>query len=500
MGSMHGLNAIGNPLVDIKSTMSGRIDKFNTEINRIHQESNLIVRFFLKLEFLFKYGKFPPTTDTATNLDAIPLYDCIIRNIRNAPSNGSGCIKIKDNHSTYDLVYLKCTNMWSVEQHPISNGNISDDIQNPKTITITHQEMLNFMGVKQSHIMTAINYSAINQSFKNNQDILNSILKSNSQLDGYFRGLLCTPEELNEYCPKKGHKFTVGDVCGSPVTMLLAGYASGTLKMKPGQSETDFLTGFMLKYKRLIYYWENTPDSRVQMAELASELMAELQPVVSEPLTSDEHSGLLFLGDNINDRMDSDYETLARVISFLSSAGAEFLRGNHDSFVSNKKYHYAQSGYDKQIVVQLRNFFLPALYVPETNTLYTHNGVMLNSTKTKILYAFPKKTDDMELDDKQENYGEQICKYITENITYYDDDISDEYWNVPEIMNKTPTNFRPEIEDLELCAKHLNIKQVAGHTGDGLQSGHNGNAIRINGLKLIGRKSCAVPIATITGK
>lgn len=44
-GSMHGLNAIGNPLVDIKNTMSGRIDKFNTEIDRIHQESNLIVRF-----------------------------------------------------------------------------------------------------------------------------------------------------------------------------------------------------------------------------------------------------------------------------------------------------------------------------------------------------------------------------------------------------------------------------------------------------------------------
>ena len=37
-GSMHGLNAIGNPLEDIKNTMSGRIDKFNTEFDRIHQE------------------------------------------------------------------------------------------------------------------------------------------------------------------------------------------------------------------------------------------------------------------------------------------------------------------------------------------------------------------------------------------------------------------------------------------------------------------------------
>lgn len=500
---MHGLNAIGNPLVDIKNTMSRRIDGFNTEIDRIHQESNLIVRFFLKLEFLFKYGKFPPTTNNAaTDLDAIPLYDCIIRNIRNAPSNGNGCIKIKDNHSTYDLVYLKCTNMWSVEQHPISNGSISGDIPNPNTITITHQEMLNFMGVKQSHIISASNYSAnitdIKQSFKDNQGILNSILEGNSQLNGYFRGLLCRSEELNKYCPERGHKFTVGDVCGSPVTMLLAGYASGTLKMKHSQSETDFLTGFMLKYKKLIYDWEKTPADRVQMAKLASELMAELQPVVSGPLASNEHSGLLFLGDNINDRMDSDYETLARVISFLSSAGAEFLRGNHDSFVSDNSYHYAQSGYDKQIVVQLRNFFLPALYVPETNTLYTHNGVILDDAKTKVLYAFPKKTDDMKLDDKQGNYGEQICKYITENITYYDDNTSSEDWNVPEIMNKTPTNFRPEMEDLEFCAKHLNIKQVAGHAGEGLQL--ESNAIRINGLKLIGGKSCAVPIATITGK
>lgn len=494
---MHGLNAIGNPLVDIKNTMSGRIDKFNTEIDRIHQESNLIVRFFLKLEFLFKYGKFPPTTNTATNLDAIPLYDCIIRNIRNAPSNGSGCIKIKDNHSTYDLVYLKCTNMWSVEQHPISNGSISGDILNPKTITITHQEMLNFMGVKQSHIISAINYSAINQSFRDNQGILNSILKGNSQLDGYFRGLLCTPEELNEYCPERGHKFTVGDVCGSPVTMLLAGYASGTLKMKHSQSETDFLTDFMSNYKWLIYNWERTPAFRVKMAELASELMAELQPVVSGPLASNEHSGLLFLGDNINDRMDSDYKTLARVISFLSSAGAEFLRGNHDSYVSKNSYHYAQSGYDKQIVVQLRNFFLPALYVPETNTLYTHNGVTLDDTKTKVLYAFPK-LDGMELNDENEKYGEQICKYITENITHYDDNISDEDLYDSEITSKTPTSFRPEMKDLEFCATYLKIKQVAGHTGDELQLGRN--AIRINGLRDIAKKACAIPIATITGK
>ncbi|KAB3084686.1 hypothetical protein F9222_25045 [Escherichia coli] len=491
--------------------MNDQVEGLYSEIEKINQESNLIVRFFLKLEFLFKYEKFPPVgTAVPDNWDTLSLYNSIIRTILDAPSKKSdSCIKITDKDSVYDLVYLKCTNMWSVEQRSISNGNISRKI--PVSKTITHQEMLKFMGVQPGHI-SASNYStSIKQSFESNQRILQQILNSNSVLNTFFNGLLCRSDELSEYHPEKGHKFTVGDVCGSPVTMLLAGYASGTLKMKSDKSETEFMTDFMNEYKKLIMGWKDKPDQtdRNKMSTLASKLMAELQPVVSEPLASDEHSGLLFLGDNINDRMDSDYETQARVIGLLSSAGAEFLRGNHDSFdfsvyAGILQYNCAKNEHDKRIVVQLRNFFLPALYVSETNTLYTHNGVKLawDGKKIKVLYAFPE-LDGIELNGEKETYGEQICKYITDHYTYYNDNIcqyirNKEPWEANIIKGKTPTNFRPFTYELNLCAKKLNIKQVAGHVGVGLQS--EGDAIRINGFKRIDGKLCMVPIAAITGK
>ena len=496
--SVFALNDFGDPLTAIKSTMNSRLNALHEEIEKINQESNLIVRFFLKLEFLFKYEKFPPATDVTAKFDTIPLYNIIIRDIQNAPSKGDGYIKIKDKNSAYDLTYIKCTNMWTVEQRSIDNGVISK-VLNGGSKTVTHQKMLEFMGV-QSDYTSANDYStSIKQSFEKNQMILQAILKSDSELNSFFKGLLCRSDELSEYHPEKGHKFTVGDVCGSPVTMLLAGYASGTLKMKSDKSETEFMTDFMNEYKKLIMDWKDKPDQtdRNKMSTLASKLMAELQPVVSEPLASDEHSGLLFLGDNINDRMDSDYELQARVISLLGSAGAEFLRGNHDSFdfSAATEHNYGKNQHDKRIVVQLRNFFLPAVYVHKTKTLYTHNGVKLDETGTRVLYAFPE-LDGMELNSEKETYGEQIHKYITANITNYDDynyDFGDSNKTI-----KSPTDFRPKMDELDLCAKKLNIKQVAGHTDDGLQS--EGDAIRINGVNFINGKKYMVPVAAITGK
>ncbi|WP_162827846.1 hypothetical protein [Escherichia coli] len=54
------------------------------------------------------------------------------------------------------------------------------------------------------------------------------------------------------------------------------------------------------------------------------------------------------------------------------------------------------------------------------------------------------------------------------------------------------------MEELNSCAKRLNIKQVAGHHGEGLQP--EDSAIRINGIKTIDGRKYMVPIATITGK
>lgn len=489
------LNDFGTPLTMIEHTMNSRLEVLRKEINTINAETNPVARFFLKLKYLFKYEEFPPSnTDSINKFDAIPLYNNIRRSIQNAPDNGDGCIKIKDATSAYDLTYLRCTNMWSVTARSILDGQISDNISGQQTIP--HQKMLEFVGVQPRDVVSASDYSnMIKESCTRNQQFLQCILQTNSDLALFFDGLRC---DVTNYSPKNGHKFTVGDVCGSPVAMLLAGYASGTLTAKTDQPIT-FMTDVMRRYKKIIEGWQFGKEWRgkngPEISDLANFLMNNLQPVAAGPLASDAHSGLLFLGDNINDRLDSDYKIQARVISLLSSAGAEFLRGNHDSFdFKTKTYNSVETEYDKQIVVQLRNFFLPALYVPETKTLYTHNGVKLDATRTKVLYAFPEQDGLMLNDDELK--GKLICDYITKNISSYDDyaEILDED---PRAAEKTPTEFRPEMTELDSCAQRLGIKQVAGHDGFGVQI--KGNATRINGAQLINNVEYTVPIAAITG-
>ena len=492
------LNDFGTPLTMIGSTIDTRLDALRKEIKAINAETNPVARFFLKLKYLFKYEEFPPSDTGNINIfDAIPLYNSIYKRIQNAPDNGDGCIKIKDATSAYDLNYIRCTNMWSVTARSILDGQISDNISGQQTIP--HQKMLEFVGIQPRDVVSASDYSnMITQSFEKNQKCLQFILATCPDLDPFFDGLRC---DVTNYSPINGHKFTVGDVCGSPVAMLLAGYASGTLTAKTDQP-LAFMTDVMCRYKKIIEGWQSGNDWRrkngPEISKLANSLMNNLQPVVARPLASNAHSGLLFLGDNINDRLDSDYGIQARVISLLSSAGAEFLRGNHDSFdFETKFYNSAETEYDKQIVVQLRNFFLPALYVPETDTLYTHNGVKLDTTETKVLYAFPDQDGLLVLNlNNKEPKGKQICDYITKNISSYDDyaKIVDDDSRAAE---KTPTKFRPEMTELESCAQRLGIKQVAGHNGYGVQT--KGNATRINGVKMIENKEYTVPIAAITG-
>ena len=482
----------GDPLMHIKSTMDARLDTLTSDINEIRNETNPVVRFFLKLKYFFKYEDFPPTDSVSTiRFDAIPSINSMCRLIQNAPEKGDGRIRIRDDSSAYTLTYLKCTNMWSVAQCVIlNNGEISNELSGLKTIT--HQEMLKFMEIqpeRESAISAKDYSSSIKQSFKANQEVLGSILSSTPELLPFFKGL---QHYSDKYSPADGHKFTVGDVCGSPVTMLLAGYASGTLKYSgQPENETNFMTGIMNEYKEIIANWNRNDEQTAQeMSALTSNLMDHLQPIVSEPLDSGAHSGLLFLGDNINDRMDFDYEIQARVISLLSSAGAEFLRGNHDvlGFGATGCFNSPRNLNEQRITVQLRNFFLPALYVSETNTLYTHNGVRLDETGDRVLYAFPKR-DGLELNE-QEAKGKQICDYITNNISFYQDSI----WDNSKSSERSPTVFRPTMQELNSCAQKLGIKQVAGHDGTGVQS--EGNATRINGVNT----DCyTVPIAAITG-
>lgn len=487
-----------NPLEDIKSTMNSRLNTLTNDINEIRKETNPVVRFFLKLKYFFKYEDFPPTdSDSTIRFDAIPSINSMCRLIQNAPEKGDGCIRIRDDSSAYTLTYLKCTNMWTVAQCTIlNNGEISNELSGLKTIT--HQEMLKFMEIqpeRESAISAKDYSSSIKQSFKVNQEILGDILNSNSDLLPFFKGL---QHNSNNYSPADGHKFTVGDVCGSPVTMLLAGYASGTLKYKGGSGdEMNFMTGIMKEYQKIIVNWCRDEQTANGMSDLALKLMDHLQPIVSEPLDSGAHSGLLFLGDNINDRMDFDYEIQARVISLLSSAGAEFLRGNHDvlDFGFSGRYNFPRNPNEKRITVQLRNFFLPALYVSETNTLYTHNGVKLDEKGDRVLYAFPER-DGLELNG-QEPKGKQICDYITNNISFYQDDFKNNPESL-EALKKSPAGFRPTMQELNSCAQKLGIKQVAGHEGIGVQSGDN--AIRINGFERINDINYyMVPIAAITG-
>ncbi len=102
-----------------------------------------------------------------------------------------------------------------------------------------------------------------------------------------------------------------------------------------------------------------------EISKLASKLIILFQPVVSGPLVPDAHGGLLFLiGNHMNDQMNSvdyrDYsETLSKAMSLLSSAGAEFIRGNKG---------VADFLIKDDVTVLLKDFFQPALYVSETKT------------------------------------------------------------------------------------------------------------------------------------
>ncbi|EFO2135592.1 hypothetical protein DPI70_25440, partial [Escherichia coli] len=267
-------------------------------------------------------------------------------------------------------------------------------------------------------------------------------------------------------------------------------------KIKNSFNDEACLIPIMQRYRDIIL---TTGDGRIssdnskKMLALTLELMAMLQPVVSEPLASDARSGLLFLGDNMNDRMDPDYRIQARVISLLASAGAEFLRGNHDvsdieQDVGRQGYNHPLTPYDKRITVQLKDFFLPALYVPETNTLYTHNGVTLNPAG-KVLYALPEQQVGLTLLSEElsgKTNGKQISEWITENASYYTDNFvveSGDSDTDEQRASLTPSMFRPELDELEYCAASLKIKQVAGHSGEGLQKREN--AIRINGTGMV---------------
>ncbi|EFA4865771.1 hypothetical protein DFY03_22180 [Escherichia coli] len=328
-------------------------------------------------------------------------------------------------------------------------------------------------------------------------------------MEPFFQGLL-VDDCYKQFTPAQGHKFTVGDVSGSPVAMLLAGYASGTLEIKDGVDDKTCLIPIMQQYCDIILATGNgriSSDNSEKMLALTSELMAILQPVVSEPLAPDARSGLLFLGDNMNDRMDPDYRIQARVISLLASAGAEFLRGNHDvsdiqQDVRRQGYNHPLTPYDKQITVQLKDFFLPALYVTETNTLYTHNGVTLNPSG-KVLYALPEQQEGLTLLPEElsgKTNGKQISEWITENASCYTDSLvveSGDSDTNEQRTGLTPSMFRPELDELECCAACLKIKQVAGHSGEGLQKREN--AIRINGTGIVNGSPYMLPVAALTG-
>ncbi len=103
-------------------------------------------------------------------------------------------------------------------------------------------------------------------------------------------------------------------LCDSPVVMLLAGYASGTLKVKMGYPEIDYLKQFMNEYYNIIHGFslngvfklKKREQAIQEISKPASKLIILFQPVVSGPLVPDAHSGLLFLIDNhMNDQMNS---------------------------------------------------------------------------------------------------------------------------------------------------------------------------------------------------
>ncbi|EFO2135583.1 hypothetical protein DPI70_25365 [Escherichia coli] len=107
---------INSPLNNIQTALDARVSARQTDIDKINSESNLIFRFFLKLEYLFKYEKFPPANSNMVNYSDMPTYKNMARAIQNAPLRGDGRIQVRDESWAYDLIYIRDTGMWTVKK------------------------------------------------------------------------------------------------------------------------------------------------------------------------------------------------------------------------------------------------------------------------------------------------------------------------------------------------------------------------------------------------
>ena len=335
----------------------------------------------------------------------------------------------------------------------------------------------------------------------NNQSVLESVQESNPKLQTILSGLILDSTLRNKFSPESGHKITIGDMfCDSPVVMLLAGYASGTLKVKMGYPEVDCLKQFMNEYYNIIHGFSLNGVFKLkkreqviqEISKLASKLIIFFQPVVSGPLIPDAHSGLLFLiGNHMNDQMNSvdyrDYsETLSKAMSLLSSAGAEFIRGNKG---------IADFLMKDDVTVLLKDFFLPALYVSETKTLYTHKGITLGAKELEIFYAFSEPNNLNLAPETTQAYGQQIYEWITNKSSYYSARTDNPVVETPRV-NKPPLHYHFNLKKLEICATKLGIKQVVWHSGKKLLSGNNVTCIKEGTITMDGY---TLPIITITG-
>ncbi|TKU26089.1 hypothetical protein [Citrobacter sp. wls826] len=518
-----------------------------------------LMRFFDKLDFLLQYGHLPTREDTAAS--SLPDELRGLKAFLEGSSEKDKCYTLqKDTYTRYRFTRSDGDNITVTEErfHPSLAGartgyaymdpwrkSVPQTCKSENLLAVlggawesTRDPLMTVLptddclgGVETSpealgtepspealgtesvsEVITDVFSAEVTRQMRSNQEILQSIQKK----EGVFiLDKLIIPRDLQDaYCPSRGHKFTVGDVSGSPIAILLAGFASGALKLKEGVSWRR-LANVVKEYETVMCDFARNrcrPGWQKKTDDLAKVLIKNLS-LVGSGLCKMGVNGLLFLGDNMNDRLDFNYLIQEQVISLLQSTGAVFLRGNHDSIEHLRGYNLPHSPEEENAQMRLKKSFPCALFVEKTNTLYTHNGVTVTDVAESMFvnYAFPGlfcRVWDPE--NAGASYGQQISNFINAHEMFYSDELlldegeanarrMGESFDEAEYINQIPTGWRPRMSQLRETCDRLSIKQVAGHEGHFIQ--YDGNATRINGIGRIDSINSLVlmPVATITG-
>lgn len=255
-----------------------------------------------------------------------------------------------------------------------------------------------------------------------------------------------------------------GDTDGSTARMVLLGIQAGMIALT--SVGCDMLAEMMgLEFHNGVDLVAFQQNSHAQ--ELAGLLVNE---IIIQP----GHHPLIFLGDVAHDRLSCNKDADRLIRESLKACGAVFILGNHDCYIAR------QSGLNKLLSETDRTtwgglaldsgdaeiwksheeyVFVHAHWDAASNTLFTHNGVIILDQKSLV-------TGFGMLPELPDHSATRTLADIINAMT----------WSGDELALDQLTGFRPlmlsdGMQQLEYMAGYYGIRQVYGHDGEYLRTG-----------------------------